>query len=142
MQPSVSAKVFLAAAALVAVSLIVTGIMLVRPPSEMKLVKLDQKRVQDLRYFQQAINSYHKAKNELPSALSDLTVRDERVKLRRDPESGVPYLYRKKAERKYELCASFSLSNLDGNSGLYGFDWRHEAGVYCYDLAVKSKKDG
>ncbi|MFC4348832.1 hypothetical protein ACFO5Q_13345 [Kordiimonas lipolytica] len=145
MQPSSSAKLFLGIAAALTLLLVIVGTVLVRSPSEMKLVKMDQKRVQHLQQLAQSVRVFYRGEKALPETLVALKERDDRVKLSADPVSGRSYQYHSIGETSFELCATFSLSTLEGDRPMYGLiydvDWRHPAGDYCFKIDIDSQND-
>ncbi|SDD79029.1 hypothetical protein [Kordiimonas lacus] len=145
MQPSYSAKLFLGIAAALTLALVIVGTMLVRSPAEMKLVKMDQRRAQHLQQLAQSVRVFYRAEKALPQDLLALKERDDRLKLSVDPVTGRSYQYNLIGETSFELCATFSLSTLEGDRPMYGLiydvDWRHPAGDYCYKIDIDSQND-
>ncbi|WP_417449870.1 hypothetical protein [Kordiimonas sp.] len=139
-------KVFLFAVTFFAAAVVVAGIMLIRSPGEMKLVKLDARRVNDLRQLSRMINAHHKDGGVLPASLAELSTAGRPRALLTDPVTGEAYAYQVASPLSYKLCAVFALSDHDEDpSELYGYsvgaptDWRHDAGPYCYELTVKNR---
>lgn len=138
MQPSSSAKLFLGATLVLTLVLVAVAVFLIRSPSEMKLVRLDEMRVLHLQRISNEIGKYLRATDNLPDTLSDLQTRDDRVVLSADPVSGKSYSFRKISDLEYELCATFDLPDLEPGRTIYANrDWRHPAGAYCFSKKLK-----
>ena len=123
------------AAVLVAVS-IVAGLILVGPPAQGRLERLDRRRIEDLKGIMRAIDVVWDRNEWLPESLDELP-KDPRVGANTvDPGSGEPYEYHRLDEEIYELCATF-----DGESPAPGRQaptafWSHGIGRQCFKLTV------
>lgn len=145
MQADGASKMFLAAAAVLVLLLVGAGIMLVRSPADMQLVREDERRVQSLKTLGASIERYYRDQGRLPGALADLP--QGRGAEGVDPVSGAPYGYRTLDNGRFELCATFAASNLDSTNTDFNFvnggryDWRHGAGPVCFTVKVASENE-
>jgi hypothetical protein len=141
-----SGKLFLLAGTFLVAVLVTLGAALVRSPGEMQLVKLDERRVSDLRELNRAVHQYYRHHGVLPANLDQLPTatpsRGEMV----DPNTGERYAYQITGDLDFNLCAKFDLAD-GGRREDYphfydtdlGVDWRHDAGPSCYALTVRER---
>ena len=135
---------WLSVVAAIAMTLVVaTGLWVLGTPSHQRALRLDARRVQNLRMLTSYINVYWQRNKMLPENLEQLPG-GERV--RQDPVTKVAYEYAVTGKTSYQLCATFQLATPDRNESggrslyLYMPDaerWRHTAGKYCFDRSVK-----
>ena len=100
-------------------------------PSEQRLIRLDERRVEDLNGIRAGVNAYWRTNQRLPASLDEAR---EGTALYRDPESGDAYGYRVLGERSYELCATFDREFTPEEPGLANRFWPHPAGRHCFRL--------
>ncbi len=115
------------------VAALVAGVLVLDPPSEERLRRLDERRSSDLHDLSFAVDRYWSREGVLPSSLTDLLddISSDRL---HDPEFGNLYEYRILDAGAYELCADFARENRQQHaSRLRGF-WWHSAGVECFRL--------
>lgn len=129
---AVSAVVFVVVAA------IGYGLYVAGSPSEARLRRLDERRVQDLRSLRSLTDAYWAREGRLPTSLQELRSTDTAGF--RDPVSGEPYRYRTTSDSTYELCARFDRPAENGRLGPLIAFWRHGQGEHCYPL--KARKEG
>lgn len=79
-------------------------------PSAQRLLRLDQRRVEDLQNIQWQVISYWQQKEKLPETITELSNPISGWSIPVDPEfeKGIVYEYRKIEKLKFELCATFS----------------------------------
>jgi len=130
--------VLLIVASLAVLAAIVTGIIVLGPPSEERARRLDAKRVADLEQLTRQIEYYRQQKGRLPSSLDDLaSLPNFRVE-QRDPVSGQPYGFRVTDAAAYELCATFDRDSKDQSTQGREF-WAHAPGTHCFTFKVREK---
>ena len=105
-------------------------------PGEQRLLRLDERRVEDLNGIRAGVNAYWRANRKLPASLDDAR---EGTTLYRDPVSGAPYDYRVTGERSYELCATFDRAYAPEEPGSAVRFWPHPAGRHCFGLDAGSR---
>lgn len=122
----------IAAALAIAVFAIVVGLGFwkTRGPSTQRLVRADEKRVQNLSQLANEINVHYQQQNkQLPERLSDA----QKTKFA-DPVTRKPLEYTAKPTSSYTLCATFATASpkeeLKGN---FEF-WTHPAGAKCFEF--------
>jgi hypothetical protein len=118
------------ASALAVVGAVVTGLSIIGKPSEQRLVRLDERRVMDLRTLAGAVVRYRSQRQVLPARAEDVIDGQITTRLPLDPESQQPYEYRAIDAGHYELCATFSARSREPSNDF----WFHEAGRRCFSL--------
>jgi hypothetical protein len=118
----------LAAAAVILV--VVLGFWKVHGPSAQRLVRADERRLQNLSQLANEINAaYRQHDKQLPAELTEL-----QKKRFADPITGKPPQYSAKSASVYSLCATFTVEGpKEDYSGNVSF-WSHPAGTKCFEL--------
>jgi hypothetical protein len=85
-------------------------------PKTQRNLRFDQKRVQDLQNLQYQVINFWQQKESLPKNLDELKNPISAVVIPLDPdfEKGLMYEYKKIENKKFELCATFSLASPKG----------------------------
>jgi hypothetical protein len=120
---------------------IVAGFWLLGSPGKQRLISLDSQRVQDLSSIASQMNSDLTPINEAAPAKPLPEQLPERISDQfKDPETQVPYSYRRINDNAYELCATFALASDEKNVNtqviqpLGDVRWKHPAGLHCYEF--------
>lgn len=117
---------------------IVWGVTLVGSPTTARLLRFDERRINDLRTIHRELQRLchdedlrDSLKRPLPKTLDELATiaRTERINVR-DPETGEPYAYSVTGPTTYELCATFALTR-DSDVDVF---WNHPPGRYCFTV--------
>ena len=112
---------------------VVTALIQLGLPTDQRMRRLDDRRVEDLRGITDAADLYWTRRGSLPISLQDLSA-EPGVNLRyRDSSTGRLYEYRVLSDTTYELCADFQLNSVVERSGF----WSHGAGSQCFELVVR-----
>jgi hypothetical protein len=136
---------FGAAALVLALGTVVWGFSVAGSPSRARLLKLDERRVEDLRAIQSEIENLclganrwaqpedRRLEQPLPSTLEEVEAKAtlQRPDIR-DPQTGEPYGYEALDERRYRLCATFEAERDEDDAPA----WNHPAGHHCFELDV------
>ena len=122
--------VLIGAAFVVVVAAVVTGIVVLGPPSEQRALRLDQRRSRDLQAIGLELNALWKKKRHLPASLQELSTESDISNSSRDPVSGTPYPYRVVDDETFELCATFDRASTRRSSADF---WVHGAGRHCFE---------
>lgn len=118
----------LATAAVILV--VVLGFWKVHGPSAQRLVRADEKRVQNLNQLAIEINNTYSLRGkQLPAVLTELQKRRFA-----DPITKQPPLYTAKSGSFYALCATFTASGPEEDYAANFAFWNHPAGNKCFDL--------
>jgi len=80
------------------------GLWILGTPAHQRALRLDARRVQDLRMLSSNISIYWKIHKSLPPDLEHLDASPQRL---RDPQSGIPYEYAITGDTDFRLCAHF-----------------------------------
>ncbi|OGN01230.1 MAG: hypothetical protein A3G51_01005 [Candidatus Yanofskybacteria bacterium RIFCSPLOWO2_12_FULL_43_11b] len=121
-------------------------------PANQRMIRFDERRVNDLSALQNQIINYWQKKNELPQNLSQMANDILGIVIPGDPKTGTPYEYRVLGNLKFELCATFENSNLDQKAAgpktalreqlIYPYSggemqtWQHNAERTCFNRTI------
>jgi hypothetical protein len=107
---------------------------------------MDQERRNRISQLNFVLASYVRDEGELPRSLEDvnqelLAQSGYGTDLRRDPETGEPFEYRRLSDREYEVCATFQTSSEDRRSQDFGYPnaVTHKAGRNCFDREISDQ---
>lgn len=130
--PASSVGRWLAIAASVAMLVTVAAAILATgTPSERRQVKLDDRRVQDLRQLSEAIDAHFKEHGELPASLEVVRSKPGNRLSVADPATGALYGYAPASGRRYRLCAVF-VTDTGVTGAESDSDWQHGLGQQCF----------
>jgi len=87
------------------------GFFIAGTPQNQRLIRLDERRVNDLQQIQWQIINYWQRKEMLPSKLIDLSDPISGFIVPQDPETVELYGYRVLTDLKFELCAVFNTAS-------------------------------
>jgi len=119
-------------AAVAVVLVVVLGFMRIHGPSVQRLVRTDQKRIQNLNQLANEINSqYNQHGKELP-----LDLNDSQKSKYADPVSRRAPVYTPLPSGSYTLCATFSTDNTKEERDTTFAFWAHPAGSKCFQLSA------
>jgi hypothetical protein len=125
------------AACVVVVAALVGAIQVMGTPAQQRLLRLDERRVEDLRELARVINAYHDAHDALPASLAFLDSQPGQDLSIADPASAKPYRYEPGKGGKYRLCAIFATDSARSRTAHWTpSQWRHGAGEHCFALPV------
>jgi hypothetical protein len=109
---------------------VVAGLSLLGSPEHQRAVRLDDRRVSNLRTLSTLIGSELDRKKALPSSLASL---DMGGNASRDPVTGVPYRYEAIGKNAFRLCATFdAASEGEDRTPRAANAWVHAAGPQCF----------
>jgi len=114
----------------VVIGVIAGGVWLMGSPAEQRVLKLDQRRIDDLQSIAQQIHVYWNRHRSLPERLEALSAEPGLASIPMDPTRNEPYGYRLLGDESYELCAIFDRPSPYAPASV----WAHEAGPYCFKL--------
>lgn len=127
------------AVALAALAVVAAGLWMIGSPGDARRLRLDERRLSDLRAIATSVDVHWSRQQRLPASLDELAPGVVATSTA-DPASGQRYEYRALDANTYELCATFEA---DWQAGMHGYDeafWRHGAGRHCYRLTAKEIK--
>jgi hypothetical protein len=126
-------RVFAVASSLAVAMVLGVGLYLGGSPSEQRLIRYDERRVNDLRVISDSLQNRWNRTQALPASLDELVQGQEMSRVPVDPESGESYGFDLTGENSYRLCAQFSLPSVKPAPGEF---WAHEAGYQCFTVAL------
>lgn len=132
------------AAIVVVIATLGYSIYLVGTPGQQRDVRLDERRIEDLRDISRNIDTYLELNGAMPASLEELRGPRYYVRSIEDPDSGVPYDYRVIDGTQYELCAVFTTDSSDGRRGerrsFSESAWDHGVGLTCFQLTARAEQ--
>ena len=128
-------QTFAGAGLAVAAIAVFAGLYLSGSPAEQRLLRLDERRVQDLRGLAVAIDAYHIGNGTLPLRLDDVMEARRLRNIPVDPVTGDRYQYELVDENQYRLCAVFSRPSEESRRPDF---WQHEAGSWCFTISPRA----
>lgn len=121
--------------------LVLAGLYFSGLPQEQRLLRIDERRVNDLIRISMAITDYRQRHGRLPGELADLVDGQRLRSLPADPETGALYGFTASEpalqdSHSYELCADFSRASVNSSAGTTAPNdfWNHGAGRHCFLL--------
>ena len=122
-------RLVMGVAVLLVAATIAAAFLVLGSPAEQRLLRLDERRVEDLNSLRANVNAYWRANARLPASLDEA---GRGTDLYKDPVTGEPYGYRALGERAYELCASFDRPFTPESPDAAMRFWPHPAGQHCF----------
>ena len=120
---------------------VVGGFLLLGSPTEERLHRLDNRRVNDLKCISHAVDAYWTQYKHLPVALDDLSQQPGPNLIFRDPTTGQLYEYHTLGDSTYELCATFQRESAQESPGQNRDFWSHGAGRQCFQLEARGARN-
>lgn len=132
----------------------VAGFWIVGSPANQRVVRFDERRVNDLQIIQNEAINYWQRKGKLPASLTDLKNDISGFVSPSDPETGEAYGYTVSGDLKFQLCAQFGAPDVNspdnsvpaarlksapvpyGVAGEMNSNWQHGAGKVCFDRVI------
>lgn len=132
---------------------IIGGFAAVGSPAKQRDLRFDNQRVNDLTNIQWQIINYWQNKGRLPLTLDDTNDPISGWLIPQDPKDDTDYVYNKKGDTTFELCATFALPSEDmknrGSSTSYEVapnvryddsSWTHSSGKTCFERVIDPEK--
>jgi hypothetical protein len=136
---AMSRKVWVIAATVVILGVIIWGFSVIGSPRTQRLYKYDEQKVADLSSMTYNIENYYRTKSALPATLSDVA-KQQQYPLPRDEQFDKEYEYTKTGDKTYQLCADFNKASQDeaaySRAPNYQNPWLHPAGHHCFSQTV------
>lgn len=138
--------VFVWGAVAFVIAVIAAGFVVAGSPQSQRLLRFDERRVNDLSLIQSQIVTYWQNNNVLPRNLDQLRNDIYGFSVPVDPKTGQPYEYQITGDLKFKLCANFETSSQKSKLGregampvVYPFKnetWDHRQGSVCFDREI------
>ncbi len=127
---------------------IVSGFFIIGTPQELRKVKQDDRRVQDLQNLQWQIVNHWQQRETLPATLADLRDPLSEWQMPSDPVTKEPYVYRRTSPLKFTLCANFATERATStpsiarpmDPGMMSENWQHGVGETCFDRTIDPER--
>jgi len=126
----------------VVIATIVAAISVIGSPSQQRLLRLDERRVNDLQALASQVQAYRNEHGRLPASLAVLEA-EPGVRVPRDPESGEPYAYEVLGAVEFRLCARFDTDSSDSTppQPWMRAAWVHGAGRQCFKRSADNIRE-
>ena len=121
------------------VGVVVWGLAVAGSPSQVRALRFDEQRIENLRDIQWRVTDYYQLHKALPETLENLRDDISEYQAPIDPETGTIYEYAIKGPLSFELCATFNLSNVDASAAITepaGQSFVHDAGRVCFERTI------
>ncbi len=130
---------------------IVAGFFIVGTPQEIRKLKQDAIRTQDLQSIQWEVVNYWQQKEEMPAVLADLQDEISYYVIPVDPKTKASYKYEVTGALSFKLCATFEMEGgtedprttmpIDPSMGKMALDnWKHGVGEVCFDRTIDPER--
>lgn len=137
-------KTLIALAIIGVVGVVVWGLIVAGSPSQVRALRFDEQRVNDLSGIQWQVTSYYQNHAVLPTGLESLTDTLSGYSAPVDPQSKESYEYKVLSPLSFELCATFTQSNIDTvktvpayyGPGEMNGNFTHDAGRVCFERTI------
>ena len=152
-------------AGLVVLASIAAGFLIMGSPTQIRLYRFDDQKVNDLTNIQYQVVNYWQAKERLPATLADLNDPLSGFIVPLDPQTGEAYTYQATGRLSFKLCATFNAetqanspsasrammtapvpaapigSTLETKgSGLEQSTWQHGVGETCFERIIDPER--
>lgn len=137
---------FLVSCVILFVFLVVSAVWLIDSPAKMQMRKQDTRVANDLSVIANIIYTQYMDERVLPENILAVESRYKGGFTKENPFTGVPYEYVVLSDYIFELCATFSTSNLNYGQPISAYVAgkphyiRHEEGRQCFEFDVKGKE--
>jgi hypothetical protein len=128
---------------------IISGFFIIGTPSELRSLKQDSTRIQDLQNIQWQIVNYWQSKGSLPASLEALKDPISDSYIPSDPKTGEAYSYESTGTMTFSLCAVFeNEGGTIGTSVARPIDpttasednWEHGIGEQCFERTIDPER--
>lgn len=135
---------------------VASGFFIMGSPNQIRMFRLDDRKVNDLSGIQYQVVYYWQQKESLPQTLADLNDPISGYTAPLDPQSNQPYRYQPKGPLSFELCAAFNAEGprtsvpngrplapmpvLDGFGKGVQDNWQHGAGETCFTRTIDPER--
>ncbi len=132
---------------------VISGFFIIGTPNDVRMLRYDETKVQDLSNMQYQVLNYWQLKRTLPTEAAQLVDSLGGYSLPTDPQAKVPYTYRATGPLTFELCASFNKPTPDtAGKGAYpardisypsmGIEenWKHGKGEVCFARTIDPER--
>jgi hypothetical protein len=140
-----SGRAILAVAALIVVAAVIAGIVVLGSPATERLRRLDGARVADLQTLDRLVTGFARTHGSVPADIETLIREPGYSVPRSDPESRVPYEYRRLSAGSFQLCATFNTDSANQATQRdyamsFNAAWAHGRGRQCFDRHTEIPK--
>lgn len=127
---------------------VAAGFFIIGSPTDIRLMRLDEQKTNDLSNIQWQVVNYWQQKETLPPTLKEAADPFSGNVIPVDPQSGQAYGYSITGPRSFKLCAVFNRESLAVNQ--YGMtypakegvdeNWKHGTGETCFERTIDPER--
>ncbi len=137
--------------ALVVLVAVVSGFFIIGSPTSQRLIRFDEKKVDDLQSIQWRVVDFWQSKERLPESLLELKDPISSFMVPVDPQTEEEYGYNVISALTFELCADFNKESTEqsfinerivspvpigGGLGIKDSNWQHGEGEVCFERTI------
>lgn len=120
---------------------VVGGFFIIGSPTELRRMRFDEQKLNDLATLQWQIVTHWQQKRTLPATLDELEDPISGFTIPLDPQTRTSYGYAVTGEASFNLCAAFNHASIDRGSAYpierpSGESWQHGAGETCFSRTI------
>ncbi|MBL7045103.1 MAG: hypothetical protein ISR98_00680 [Parcubacteria group bacterium] len=127
---------------------IISGFFIIGTPASQRLIRFDERKVEDLQSIQWRVVSFYQSKERLPKNLEELKDPISSFAVPVDAQSGEDYGYNIISGFTFELCADFNKESTGtqneniriakpfGGPGIEDSNWAHDEGEVCFERTI------
>lgn len=136
---------------------IVSGFFIIGTPSDIRMLRYDEQKVQDLQNIQYQVLNYWQLKEQFPKTLTELADPLSGSMVPVDPQESTSYRYEVTGPLSFKLCASFNKESPDmtgrgsyPSAPSYAYDmgmgddstdtWKHGVGEVCFERTIDPER--
>ena len=133
-------------ALILVVGSIFAGFSVLGTPASQRMLRYDSQKISDLQSIQWQLVNYWQQKGALPASLEALEDPISGFSIPLDPQTNLPYVYKKTGNMAFDLCAEFNkpleARNLSKGEtypapmGGFSDNWSHDVGEKCFSRSI------
>jgi hypothetical protein len=136
-------------AGLAVIVAIIAGFFIIGTPGQVRLMRFDSQKVNDLQSIQWQLVDFWQRKQVLPASMEELDDPLSGWKKPRDPQTGEPYRYERTSNTSFKLCATFNAASTRPETseavpvrayGTIDGSFEHGAGNVCFDRTIDPER--
>lgn len=130
------------------------GFFIIGSPSNIRDLRIDQEKRQDLMSLQWSVVNYWQQKQKLPVTINDLSDGISGYVVTHNAQTGEPYRYEATSDLSFKLCATFrrespttdaysdgySMAKPIGGGGVVEENWKHGVGDTCFERTIDPER--
>ena len=128
-------RILLVASIAIVATAVVAGLIITGSPGTQRELRMDERRVADLRGLSNSLSRRYRETGRLPDTLGALVDGRLLAVLPRDPMTAAAYEFEPTGRTTFRLCAEFARKAMPAGADDF---WAHDAGRQCFDFDYAS----